>query len=133
MSPQAEQIWNWAEDQFDEPDSWCEAYGPGSKRGPQYNNGGKVPFEVYEELKEKTNLFYTYGGLSYWVKVLDVQRKGDGRSAQGNIQLVRGRRLFVNLHIPVNINPPPKVVKSEDGEGDWTVPQRQIRVRGKGK
>ena len=132
MSPQAENIWNWCDEQFDNGDSWCSAYGPGV-RGPQYDNGGKVPFEVYEELKEKQDLHYRYGTTSYWVKVRDVQRKGDGRSAQGNVQLVRGRTIFVNLHIPVNINPPPKIEKSTDGGGDWIVPQRQIRVKGKGR
>ena len=132
MSPQAENIWNWCEERFDDGDSWCSAYGEGV-RGPQYDNGGKVPFEVYEELKEKQDLQYRYNEKSYWVKVRDVQRKGDGRSAQGNVQLAIGGKIYVNLHIPVNINPPPKVEKATDGGEDWIVPQKQIRVKGKAK
>ena len=131
MSPQAEQIWNWVECQFDDPSQWCKALG--GNRGPSYGNGEKVPIEVYDELNCMRGEQYSYDGKIHKTRVLPPQRKGDGRSAQGNIQLFCGQVLCVNLHVPLNINPPPKIEKATDGGGDWTVPQARVRVPGKKK
>ncbi len=109
---------------------WCEKMGGG--RGPSYGTGTtKVSVEAYEELYCYRGDEYAYDGTIYKVRVLEPQRKGDGRGAQGNIQLFSAGKMAVNLHVTVNLNPPPVITKATDGGGDWSTPQKKIRVKGK--
>lgn len=119
MTSDARNLWHWVTTCVDDTDQWCP---PGKTTGPSYDV--RVTNEVWKEVQSIHDMQTVQLDGQYYYRLLDGQIKGDGRGAQGNVQLFRsaGRTLCMNLHVPLYRNEV-IVTAATDGGGDWFTPQ----------
>jgi len=128
MTADARNLWYWITTCVDDPTTWCP---PGRNTGPEYDV--RTTNAVWKEVQDAHDRQTVFVDQQYYYRLLDGQRKGDGRGAQANAQLFRhsDRVMVMNLHIPLyreEVN----IIPADDGGGDWIEPVRN-NFKGKKK
>lgn len=128
MTTDARNLWVWVTECVDNPACWCP---PGKITGPQYPI--KVTLETWKEVQTDHHNQTVFVDRQYIYKLLDGQAKGDGRGAQGNVQLrlPNDQALYMNLHVPL-IRKEIVVTPADDGGADWnTIVKHSFKKKNK--
>ena len=125
MHSDAQLVWRWVEKCKDDKTCWCGAEKYPGLEGPQFD--GRLVDKAWEDVRTHHDNEVWISGRRYWYKVLEGQNKRDGRGAQGNVQLVIGKKIYMNLHVPLHKKAP----KVTDADGWTTVPSSKPQYRSK--